>query len=733
VPQFAKSVRQLTNATLVFFAMAFTLKFKLRKVFLTCVGLSFFAAALVQLESTSAQNAGPILISQPDSTRAIAFDSVTQHREPFSTVSPVRFSADNHTRIMLFAMNLKLQPGETVSDLSVNAEDASHNVRELIVEYAGPVPDQPWATSLVVRLADGMDDLGDVLVRVRHKGVSSNRVRVAIGHVGGGLADDEGAVPTPGSSILIGPPTPTGVNATAGNLTVAEVQTIISQAVSAAASLNRTVTVAVTDREANVLGVFVMTGAPASTTIRSVGASGQGLEGTVAPASLAAISKAGTASLFSTTGNAFTTRTAGFIIQEHLPPGIDFRSGGPLYGVQFSSLPCSDIKKPALPLGLSADPGGLPIYKDGVAVGGVGIEGDGVYTVDRDPRDDDQPFEELIAASAVRGFEAPALIRGDNILVDGVRLPYSNVTNPPAPATIAFGSLPGAVLGAFPIQGAQVSAFVTANLGGVAGEVDSRFFPFAAGVTPAGANALSATEVQTIITHAVQQANITRAAIRQPLGSNARVTIAVVDAAGKVLGVFRQLDAPVFGFDVSVQKARTAAFFSDSSAGSLLGGAGFGSYVSRASADGIKLDGSVAFSARAVGFLHRPLFPDGINNTAAGPFSTELGVWSPFNVGLQLDLIKTNLLAAIGGAGVPCSTISGLPNGIQIFPGSVPVYKNGVLVGAVGISGDGVDQDDIISAAGGNGFSPAAAIRSDQIFVRSVRLPFLKFPRSPNL
>ncbi|MEP6568702.1 MAG: heme-binding protein, partial [Acidobacteriota bacterium] len=68
-----------------------------------------------------------------------------------------------------------------------------------------------------------------------------------------------------------------------------------------------------------------------------------------------------------------------------------------------------------------------------------------------------------------------------------------------------------------------------------------------------------------------------------------------------------------------------------------------------------------------------------------------------------------------------------------IFPGSVPLYKNGVLAGAIGISGDGVDQDDLISAGGANGFSPAPAIRSDQIFVRGVRLPFLKFPRSPNL
>jgi len=145
------------------------------------------------------------------------------------------------------------------------------------------------------------------------------------------------------------------------------------------------------------------------------------------------------------------------------------------------------------------------------------------------------------------------------------------------------------------------------------------------------------------------------------------------------------------------------------------------------------LGGSVAFSDRAIGFLHRPFFPDGINNTAAGPLSTEITEWSVFNVGLQLDLIKTNLQAAIVGASVPCSSIPSLANGLQIFPGSVPLYKNGVLVGGIGISGDGVDQDDIISAAGGNGFSPAPAMRSDQIFVRGVRLPFLKFPRSPNL
>jgi uncharacterized protein GlcG (DUF336 family) len=500
----------------------------------------------------------------------------------------------------------------------------------------------------------------------------------------------------------------------------------------------------VTDREGNVLGVFTMTGAPATTQLRGGGPGPTqtpdpltgfvpvGLDGTRVPAKLAAISKAGTASLFSTRGNAFTSRTAGFIIQEHFPPNVDFKPGGPLYGVQFSSLPCSDIKIPGLPLGLSGDPGSVPIYKNGEAVGGVGIEGDGVYTVDRDPADYDQPFEEVIAVSAARGFEAPSLIRGDNILVDGIRLAYLNVANAPAPATTSFGSLPGAVDPMFPIRGAQPSEFTPTVVGGIAGEVDTRFFPFIASPTVT-ANSLTASDVGTIIAHAAQQANITRAAIRQPLGSNARVTIAVVDTNGVVLGVFRQTDAPVFGFDVAVQKARTAAFYSGTGAAASLRTAGFGTYVDRAAADGLKLDGSVAFTDRAVGFLHRPFFPDGINNTAAGPFSRQVGEWSVFNVGLQLDLIKTNLQTVLSGGAAPCTLIPSLPNGIQIFPGSAPLYKNGVLVGAIGISGDGVDQDDLIAGAGSNGYAPPVGIRSDQVFVRGVRLPYLKFPRSPNL
>ncbi len=694
----------------------------------------------------AAQAIPPVLVSESNSTRALALESVTRVGEPFAPESSLRFGADKRTRIQLMVMHMNLETN--AATLRAEAEDGNRRIYPLAVEHVGPVPGQEWLHSVTLRLDDAMGDVGDVLVRLIYKGVASNRVRVGVGHVGGGPPDDAGAVPTPVLALAM--PTPNTNPLTAGNLTPDDVRQVIAQAVSAAVALNRRVTVAVTDREGNVLGVFAMTGAPTQTQFR--GATGndltpnpitglvpRGLAGTNLPPVLipvprAAISKAGTASFFSTFGNAFTPRTASFIIQEHFPPGVNFQPGGPLYGVQFSQLPCSDIKTPTLPFGLSGDPGAVPLYKNGVPSGGVGIEGDGVYTIDRDVTDFDKPFEEVIAVAAGRGYEPPDLIRGDNIIVGGVRLPYVNVTDEdaPRPATIAFASLPGQIDPMFPIRGAQPSAFVATTVGGVNGAADTRFFPFINSPS-ASTNRLTAADVATIIGNAARQADITRAAIRQPLGSQARVSITVVDIEGRVLGIFRTTDAPVFGFDVSAQKARSSVFISRTDAGALLRAVGMGSYVDRAAADGLGLNGAIAFSDRAFGFLHRPFFPDGLNGTPAGPFSTEIGEWSVFNLGLQTDAITTNLVAALVGANVRCTALPQVPNGFQIFAGGIPLYKNGELVGAIGISGDGIDQDDIIAAAGANGYAPPAAMRSDQTIVRDTRLPFVKFPRSPNL
>ena len=52
------------------------------------------------------------MVTEPDTDIAIAFDSVTMLRDPFPLTNILNFSPDNRTRVMLFAMNLDLPPGE---------------------------------------------------------------------------------------------------------------------------------------------------------------------------------------------------------------------------------------------------------------------------------------------------------------------------------------------------------------------------------------------------------------------------------------------------------------------------------------------------------------------------------------------------------------------------------------------------------------------------------------------
>jgi hypothetical protein len=132
---------------------------------------------------------------------------------------------------------------------------------------------------------------------------------------------------------------------------------------------------------------------------------------------------------------------------------------------------------------------------------------------------------------------------------------------------------------------------------------------------------------------------------------------------------------------------------------------------------GTAYDPGTAITNRTLSFGAQPLFPSGIDGTEPGPFRRVF----------------------LFDSGNPCTNgqepANGRQNGIVFFPGSVPLYRDGVLIGGYGVSGDGVEQDDIVSNAGANaspGFEPPGDIRADQVFVRGVRLPYLKFNRQPN-
>jgi uncharacterized protein GlcG (DUF336 family) len=460
------------------------------------------------------------------------------------------------------------------------------------------------------------------------------------------------------------------VAGTRGILSAGDVQQAVAQAATRAAELGTAVTIAVADRQGNPLAVFVMNGSAGSQAV--------------------AYTNARTASFFGTNGNAFTTRTAGFIIQDQYPPGVPNTPAGPLFGVQFSSLSCSDIQTRGAGLlipasagggGLSNFPGSFPLYTDGgqFAAGGLGVNGSG-----------DPLIDEQIAVAGAQGFE-PARdgIRGDHIFLDGFRLPFVEATSPPVTAAPVAGAF---VLGPLPTQ---ETGFPRRTLGN--GIIVEQPIPTTGGAF------LTADEVDLILAQGAKRGEETRAAIREcgPMKMN----VSVVDVNGRALGTIRTLDAPIFGFDVSVQKARTAAAFSDP--GNDLGQQIRGTV-------GVPQGAPFAVSTRAVGFLSQIHYPPAVEGTPHGPFGRD-----PNKAGdltLQMKLSKS------------CAP-SG--NGITIFPGGLPLYKGTQLVGAIGVSGDGVDQDDIVAEAGTRGFEAPEAIRTSAVVFLGARLPYFKEPRNP--
>ena len=327
-------------------------------------------------------------------------------------------------------------------------------------------------------------------------------------------------------------------------------------------------------------------------------------------------------------------------------------------------------------------------------------------------------------------------------------------------AGIAYGSEASGIRASTAAEFSNRDAFVLTDGSG------ANRYPLRAGTDGATNSApLTQAEARAVLEEAFAVMSRARAQIRRPLDSRAQVTISIVDTHGSVLGIVRSPDAPIFGTDVSLQKARTAAFFSGAQAGSELSAnasADVRQFVSATRTflnDPAALTGTIAFADRSGGNLSRPYFPDGEVGRPHGPLSRPIQQFNPFSTGLQSALIIGNLGAHLGFVGgtspadTPqrCTTLpdvapgqNRLQNGIQIFPGSVPIYRGNQLVGAIGVSGDGIDQDDMISflgahnggaRVGGIGNAPKA-IRADNVVVNvgaGVRLRYISCPFAPFL
>jgi uncharacterized protein GlcG (DUF336 family) len=162
---------------------------------------------------------------------------------------------------------------------------------------------------------------------------------------------------------------------------------------------------------------------------------------------------------------------------------------------------------------------------------------------------------------------------------------------------------------------------------------------------------LTQADLDVIVAQAVASASLTNSGFRTlPTVQKTKMQIAIVGRDGKLLRIFSMPDAWVGSIDIAIAKARTGAFFSSN---------------------------QNALTSRIVGQVSQPGGPLwGIGN------SNQIGI----------------------------SGSQEFRNGIITFPGGVPLYKNGQLVGGIGVSGDGVDQDEAVAFAGSAGFEPGPGV-----------------------
>jgi uncharacterized protein GlcG (DUF336 family) len=493
-----------------------------------------------------------------------------------------------------------------------------------------------------------------------------------------------------GSSAPVVPPPVAAVQA----LQVADVQNIVQAAVN---SVNVDMVVAVVDRAGFVLGVFRTQNAPAM----ALGNFGQAQN-----ANDVAVALARTAAFFSNDQAPLSSRTVRFISGIHFPPGVMNQPPADLYGIENTNRGCTLINSPAfqskIPPSLAigagfglgvltgkadlndsnataVNPGGVPIFYKNVVVGGVGV-------VTTSTNLNVAEYAAFAAGTSARSGPAdsfgPTPAAPGVVVMGGIAVPFVNQTS--RPAGVSAG----------PVAGSGSYLVVATNSQGQPPEGD--LIAPSAGLL----GGLTATDVTQILNNAEATADTTRAAIRLPLGSKTRMVIAVADLDGTIIGLRRMPDSTVFSIDVAATKARNMVYFNS---------------ASRTAADLSGVPMGTAVTNRTISFGAQPFYPPGIDGSSAGPFFNlyTMDLANPCTQGFQSGAANSN------------------KSGIVFFPGSAGLYRSGTLVGGLGVSGDGVDQDDYVTSGGTKGFEAPANIRADQVMDQGVRLPYFKFPRNP--
>lgn len=481
---------------------------------------------------------------------------------------------------------------------------------------------------------------------------------------------------------------------TGPSMSADEVRTIVQ--IAATSISDPTTVIAVVDRPGHILAVYKRPGANKNDVER-------------------ALALARTGSFFSSDKAPLSSRTIRTLGGVHFPPGVRDTPASDLYGIELTNRGCDfnvtynpgkeypvytnlDGTGPGLGIGTGkpdfidnegrvVDPGGFPIYKNGRVAGGIGV------TVAQPSNLGTQGANPTVTAAEYAAFNASLALGGPvlplpapgRVLLGGIELPFSPFLDS-LERGFAIPNPPGAGPG---VGNFKASQFIFGPVGG-------SFAPDGYLVGPIGGSRLSASEVNTIVQQCLAQALITRAAIRLPLGSPTSMVIAVGDLDGTILAIYRMPDATIFSIDVSVAKSRNVVWFSTDGYVDLPG-----------------IPPGTAVTNNTLYFGGQPFFPLGIVDSDPGPFFQTF----------------------LNDAARPCTQGSQRrnpnQNGIVWFPGSAPLYRGNAIVGGLGVSGDGVTQDDLVTFAGTQGFEAPPQIRSDQVVIRGVRLPYLKFNRNP--